>query len=367
MGEVLPFTAEHAEDVARLYFRSVRGQDRAAGTRLPEYFTSLHLSNPWASPDIAPWVYVEKGRVVGAIGILPRALEFDGKPLRIATVTLYMVHPENRNGLAGIQLLARVLKGPQDFSWSDGASGSVGELWKALGGHVVPVYAFNWTRILRPLGVARMGLDRAGKAGSVLRPLSGLVAAPGDFLLGKAAPSMFGAPVSPWTARAVSSDELWECIQEIGWREKLKPRYTAETLAWLTGQLAANRSGLLRMMCVSDPEGRRCGWFVYQAAPGGASFVLQIGVRRPSDFRNTLLALFKDAWQLGSVCVKGASIPQYLREMTELHCLFRLPHNRVVVHSRDPEIVSAVRTGEAALTRLEGIGWLRFPQESWTD
>ena len=30
MGEIQSFTEEHAEGVARLYFRSVRGQDRAS-------------------------------------------------------------------------------------------------------------------------------------------------------------------------------------------------------------------------------------------------------------------------------------------------------------------------------------------------
>jgi hypothetical protein len=63
--------------------------------------------------------------------------------------------------------------------------------------------------------------------------------------------------------------------------------------------------------------------------------------------------------------VKGAAIPQYLTAMTELQCIFRHPHDRVVIHSRNPEIANALRTGEAAITRLDGIGWLRFASENW--
>jgi hypothetical protein len=49
---------------------------------------------------------------------------------------------------------------------------------------------------------------------------------------------------------------------------------------------------------------------------------MQTGVRRKDDFKNTLLALFQDAWRQGSAYVKGASIPQYLSTMAEQDCFF---------------------------------------------
>jgi hypothetical protein len=367
VGEILTFKEEHADDVAKLYFRAVRGTDRPAGKSFPEYFSRLHLANPWASADVPTLVYREKGRVVGAVGVVPRELEFDGKPIRIATMTLFMVDPEHRSGLPAIQLLGRLLKGPQEFSWTDGASGPVGALWGALGGHVVSQYSYNWIRVLRPLGVARMGLDRIGGCARLLRPLAALMAAPGDFLLSRSPLAMLRKPESPCHSVPASPDELLDCIREIGWREPLKPRYSPETFPWLLREAAASRMGKLRTMVVSDAEGRRIGWFVYYAVPGGASFVLQIGVRGKANFRQTLLALFADAWGQGSVCVKGAAIPEYLTDMTELGCIFRHPYDRVVVHSRTREITDAVRAGRAALTRLDGIGWLRFSQESWED
>jgi hypothetical protein len=364
MGEVQSFTAEHADAVARIYLRAGRGQDRSPGKNLPDYISHLHLCNPWASPDIPSLVYLDKGKVVGALCILPRTMEFQGKPLRMATMTLYLVDPDHRNGPAGIQLLRRALKGPQDLSWTDGASGSVSALWTAMGGHTASPYAFNWVRILRPLGMARLGLDRMGRAGRLLKPVSAL-AIPADRLLSKVPLAILRAPVSPYGSKPVSTAELLECIQQLGWREALKPSYSSDTFPWLIDEAAQSKWGALRMLTVSNAEGERCGWCIYYAVPGGQAFVLQIGVRRKEDFRNVLLALFRDAWQQGSVCVKGAAIPQYLTAMTELHCFFRHPQDRVVVHSGNPDIASALRTGEAAITRLDGIGWMRFSRETW--
>ena len=88
-------------------------------------------------------------------------------------------------------------------------------------------------------------------------------------------------------------------------------------------------------------------------------------MKAKDDARNVLLALFRDAWEQGSVYVKGAAIPQHLTAMTQLHCIFRHPYDRVVLHSRNREIADAIRTGEAAITRLDGIGWLRFSSEKW--
>src|SRR5579863_3678051 len=322
MGEIQSFREEHAEEVARIYLRAGRGKDRPPGKSLPEYISQIHLSNPWATPEIPSLVYLEKGKVVGALGLLPGAMEFKGQPIRMAIMTVYMVDLEHRNGPAAIQLMRRAMKGPQDFFWADGASGSVPLLWTALGGHTASLYAFNWIRVLRPLGTARLGLERIGGPGRLLKPLSGLLTVPADWLLSKVPQAILQEPDSPYRSELVAADELLNCIHELGWRESLKPSYSPAAFFWLMREAARSQWGALRMKTVVNSEGALSGWFIYYATPGGASFVLQIGVRRKEDFRNTMLALFRDAWQQGSVCVKGASIPAYLTAMTELHCFF---------------------------------------------
>ncbi len=365
MGEIQAFTEEHAHGVASLYLRAGRGQNRPPGEALTRYFSELFLSNPWATPEMPALVFVEKRQVVGSLGVLPRTMEFRGRRITVATLSPFIVDAEQQGELVGPRLLEKAFKGPQDLSWTDGASGHVKAGWTALGGHAADLYAFNWIRILRPFGTARIGLDRVGRAGRLLKPISGSLTIPFDLLLSKLRLSFLQAPVSPYQPKIVSSEELLACIAELGWRESLRPSYSNPSFQWLMCEAGKSGHGELRMVTVTNPEGVRSGWFVYYARRGGTAFVLQIGVRRRHDFKNTLAALFRDAWECGCVWVKGASIPQYLTTLTEQQCFFRHPHDRVLIHSRNPEIASAVRLGEAALTRLDGAGWFRFSGEKW--
>ncbi len=367
MGEVRTYKADFADEVATLYFHAGRGKKQVQSPRLAKYFNDLHLSNPWVSPEMPSYVYLENGKVVGMIGVVPRDMEFRGKKISLATMSMYIVDPELAGGTVAVQLLGRILKGPQDLTWTDGASGSVSMFWSALGGSTGPLYAFNWIRVLRPLGMARGGLDRIGGAARLLKPASGLVTAPIDFFLSKL-PLPIGPlrkPESPFHAKLVTAEELLECVQQIGWKEALRPSYSMPSFAWLMTEAAKAKIGTLRLLTVTNPEGVRCGWVVYYAAQGRESFVQQIGVRKRDDFANVLTALLRDAWEQGSVCVKGASIPQYLTALTEQFCFFRHPYNRVVIHSKHPEILNSIRLGEAAITRLDGTSWMRFSRESW--
>jgi GNAT superfamily N-acetyltransferase len=365
MGEILAFTEEHANGVASLYFRAIRGQNRPPGKTLPKHFAEFHLANPWASPEIPALVYLEKGKVVGALGVLPRPMEFRGRPIVVATTTVFMVDPQHQGEPVGARLLDRLLSGPQDLSWTDGASGHVKAGWTALGGYAADLYAFNWIRILRPFGTASFGLDRLGRAGRWLKPVSRVAAVPLDLLLSNLPVPPLRPPVSQYGRKLVSADELLDCITSIGWRESLRPAYSSPSFQWLMREAAKAKYGDLRMVTVTNPEGVRSGWFVYYASPGGAAGVLQIGIRRRYDFKNTLAALFLDAWEQGSACIRGASIPQYLTALTEQHCFFRHPRDQVLIHSRNQEIARAIRLGEAALARLDGTFWFRFAGENW--
>jgi hypothetical protein len=365
MGELRVLTEEHVESVAVLYFFAARGQTRPPGTELPRYISELHFTNPWVSPDMPSFVYIEKGQVVGAIGIVPRTMEFRGQPILVATSSLFMVHPDHRKGPAPEQLLSRVFSGPQDVTWTDGASGHVYCFYPILGGHSGPLYAFNWIRVLRPFGTAGIGLDRIGPAGRLVKPAAKLVTTPLDFLAARVPLGALRPPLSIFTAKPVESPELFDCMVKVGWRESLKPAYSLSSFSWLMAQAAQSKLGNLRLLAISDGEGVSRGWAIYYVSPGGASWVLQIGVGRPDDFRETLRALFRDAWVQGSACIKGASIPQYLTILTEESCFFRHPDDRVLLHSRNPAISHALRSGEAAISRLEGISWMRFARENW--
>ena len=367
MEEIRAFGEEHVGDTANLYLRAVRGQSRPAPRALEDVFRETFLENPWASPEIASHVFLDNGKQVGFVGVIPRPMEFRGRAIRAAAIGVWMVDSQQRRGLAGGRLLRQVLKGPQDFSVTDGAGNEASSVWTALGGRVSHVYSFYWMRVLRPFQTARSFLDRVGGIFPSLKTVSGVVTAPADFLSSKLPVGTLKRPTSLFSSKLVSAAELLECIQEAHPREALRPAYSMPSFEWLLTQAGTGPGHRgLRLKNVYGPDGERCGWFVYYATPGRIASVLQIGCHRRPQFGEVLRALFEDAWEQGSCAVKGRALPQFLVPMTEQYCLFRQPYACVVAHSRDPEIMNAFQTADAALSGLDAGAWLRLPSEDWT-
>jgi hypothetical protein len=365
MGEIRHFSEEHVAAVADLALRTIRGRNEPAGSGLQNCFRDILLQNPWASPDIHSLVYLEQCKVVGFIGIVPRTMEFRGRPIRVAVTTQFMIDRERHRGNAAIELMRQLFRGPQDLSFTDGAGEGAALVWTAAGGRTARLYSLNWTRILRPLGTARSVLDRPGGALPLLKGVARLVTTPVDFLLSQFPVGALRTPQSIYSCRNVSTEQLLECIQEIGWREPLKPVYTQPSFGWLISQAARARMlGTLRTCTVQDQEGARVGWFVYCVKIGGAAYVLQMGARRRDHFSSVLLALFRDAWYMGCSAIKGQVVPRFMTQLTEQHCVFRHPNPSVLAHSRDPDLMNVIQCGDAAITRLDGECWIPFGSES---
>jgi hypothetical protein len=70
MEEIRAFSEEHVRDVANLYLSAARGEFRPAPPALEDAFRECFLGNPWVSPEISPLVYMEKGRLVGFLGVM---------------------------------------------------------------------------------------------------------------------------------------------------------------------------------------------------------------------------------------------------------------------------------------------------------
>jgi hypothetical protein len=366
MEEIRPFSEEHVRETANLYLKAGRGQVRPAPPALEDEFRESYLRNPWVSPDITPLVYMEKGKLVGFLGVIPRSMEFCGRPIRVATITVWVVDRDLHRGIAGMKLLKHLLSGPQDFSFTDGASNEASSVYTALGAQISHLYSFNWVRPLRPFQTARGLFDRMGGGLSKLKGVAGLVTKPLDFLLSKAPLGVLRAPRSKYTSKLASAAELLQCIQEARGRESLRPVYSMPSFGWLMSH-AARGSGHkeLRMKIVHSPDGMCAGWFVYYANPGQPAYVLQLGAHRRLQFQDVLLSLFQDAWEQGASAVKGQVIPHFATTFTEQHCLFRQPYACVIGHSRDPKIMHAFHSADASLSRLDSGAWLRFSSEEW--
>jgi hypothetical protein len=366
MEEIRAFSEEHVRDVANLYLRAGRGQFRPAPQALEEAVREIFLNNPWESLEISSLVYMDQGKLVGFLGVIPRPMEFRGRPIRASTIVMWLMDHELHRGIGGMKLLQRILKGPQDFSYVDGASNEAGLVYTALGARVNHAYSFYWMRVLRPFQTARSFIDRAGGVFPMLKGVSGVFTAPMDFLSSKAPGGMFRRPQSLYSSKLVSAAELLECIQEGRGREALRPAYTMPSFGWLINQAGTGPGHRgLRLKIVYDADGARCGWFVHYASPGKIGNVLQVGCHRRQQFREVLRALFEDAWEQGACAVKGRAIPQFLVAFSEEFCVFRQPYASVIGYSRDPEIMNAFLTSDAALSGLDAGAWLRFSSEDW--
>lgn len=366
MTEIRPFSEEFASATATLYFRAMRGQSGQPSAALAGYFCEILLGNPWATPEIPSLVCLENGKVIAVLGVVPRPLEFRGQNIVAATLTQFMVDPDHRRSPAAIQLLRRCFQGPQDMTWVDGASDPVDRLHKACGSLPAYFYSLHWMRILRPFETGRDFLSRLGGKGKVLYSAAALASIPGDALAVRLPLFRIRRPALSW--QPASTEELLGCIEEIGWREPLKPRYDPASFAWLTTQAAQARSfGQFRTLIVHDSTGARCGWLAYFAKKHGTAYLLQLGTRRADHFEPVLQAFFADAWDQGCAIVKGPSRPEYLTTLTRNQCLFRHPGSSALIHSRNTDLLNTVRLGDAALSGLDGERWQRFAAESWQD
>jgi hypothetical protein len=108
---------------------------------------------------------------------------------------------------------------------------------------------------------------------------------------------------------------------------------------------------------VSRREHGALGWYLYYAEPGGIGEVVQIAARDGS-VDDVLDHLFYDAWRHGVVALSGQLQPRLLRALSDRSCLFRHGGAWMLVHARDPELISVIHRGDAFLTRLDGEWWI---------
>jgi hypothetical protein len=356
MGEIRAFTEEHLAEVATLYMKRMRGKSGPGSASLQDYFREIFLANPWATPDIPSLTYFDQGKVTGFLGIVPRVMEFEGRTIRVAVASQFMTY----GGPAAMQMLAHLFSGPQELNFSDGASELAYQVWAAVGASAANLYSFTWLRPLRPAQTVRNFLDRENAALRLAGRVISAVAVPLEYLMAKLPIGVLRAPESPFQSRLVDVDELFDCIQKFGWRDRLKPVYERESFRWLISQ-AGDGQGTLQMVTLSSPEGAVVGWYVvYLEKRPGPAILMQMGVQRKAQFDRALSAMFRDMWRQGASSVKGQGMPQHLTSLSNQYCLFRHANTCTVFHSRDLGIREAIYRGQAALSKLDGESWMHF-------
>ena len=349
---IRPLERDDLEQVAALYEHVARSGARTPPPGLVSYFEEFFLDHPWADSEVPSLVYVDgTGRVVGFLGSSVRRFVFDGSPVRVGVSGQLVTEPDARGRAPGAFLMREYMNGPHDLTLTDTASEIVRRIWEGVGGETFHLACVGWVRVFRPGQFASAYRHRAellgapGRAGGVLAPFDGL--------LGRA---LRPSARETESAEATASD-LVRHLPVVMAGARLRPDYDEEFLGWQLGAMAAvTPRGELRTRLVRV-AGEVRGWYVYYVQRGGISQVQQIACDE-RHVGEVLDDLFRDAHALGSAALQGRVEPHLRAALAERRTLLHRAGYLSLIHSRRADVVHAVHSGRALLTRMEGEFWM---------
>ncbi len=344
--------------VCRLYERVVRSGSAPPPPQLADYFARTLLDHPWTDPEVPSLVYENAhGEIVGFLGVHPRRLRLDGRPLRMACTGQLIADPSVPHRGVGALLIRRCLAGPQDLTITDGATDQVRRMWVGLGGQSLAHASIGWIKVIRPGATCRELLTERGDrrlrwARHVVGPVVGgmaSVALRGRAGLALPEPERVGDPLT--------ADGLVEQIREAGRWLRLHVGYDAAFVEWLFQELdAVDVRGTPVRRLVRDRKGRVAGWYVYYLKPGTVAEVLQVAA--PSgDVGMVLDHLMHHAATGGAVAVRGRIEPSLVGELLARRCLL-VPTAWALAHTKEPAILAVLGSPQSLLTRLDGEWWM---------
>lgn len=358
MGSVRPLVPEDLPRIAQLYATVFAPLPTDSLDALRSALHEIFLDHPWRDDELPSLVYQEKNRgIVGCLGVMPRPMSMDGRPIRAAISHTVMVDPASRSTPAFVDLFRTYLSGPQDVSMAQGTS--VGRrMFEAFGGSTSLLYSMGWTRVLRPSRYVLSFLNRRGLPtilSQVLTPFCSLAdAAAARFLR-----DPFHFPPPALSGVELDADTFSACLSDFSRGRSLRPTYDAHSVKWLVELLARRNGGAtLKKTAVRDASQEILGYYVYYQNPGDLGEVVQIAAR-PESIEQVLGHLFYDAWSHGLMAISGQLDPGYLAGVAAQHCLLnRGDGSWLLVHSKNPDVLAAIHRGDAFLTGLEGEWWI---------
>lgn len=354
-----PFTREDVHRVAALRRRVFARSEQPSEEALAAHLARIFLDNPWRDEELPSWVWEDARKgIVGFVGVVPRRMVLRGRPLSVAVGTQLMVDPEHR-GIAGVQLLSRLLHGPQDLTLSDSANDPARGIWERLGGSTALLYSMTWTRALRPLRYGTTQLAERGAARIAMRALRPIASA-ADALATRLPGSHFRLPETPGDTETLEARDMVRLLPDVIGDRALAPVYDQTSLEWLL-ERAAGRVvlGGMQRVLVRDGEGTDTGWFIYFRNPGGVGEVAQIAAR-PGREGEVLEHLLRHAAGGGLTALSGRADAALMPALGDRRASFHREGAWCLVHSREAEVLAALHRGDSFVSRLEGEWWMGF-------
>lgn len=349
-----------ADDLGELAELRIRGsastadqqRAQAAMTRL---FPELYFRSPSYDAGLSGLVSEgTDGRLNGMIAVGARPMLLQGQPISAAIGADLFVAEESRRSMAGLALMKGLLNGPQDLTISDIANQKTRQLWERLGGFVATAWNINWIGVLRPgqLAAGMLQECRGGRLpGSILRAVSPII--------DRLAPQRLKCEVIPVRGGFVEStltpEEFSQHLHELTEEESVQPVFSRESAEWMWKRLPylSPEAGELSAVMVRNSRGRLLGWYLYNLENGGVARVVQIAART-ADADAVISHLFARTWEQGAAAVAGRAQPRFLQSLIDRGCLLRARESFTLIHSGNPQIADAFRSGRAWLSVLDG-------------
>jgi len=329
---------------------------------LRDFLTEVLFRHPWLDEDLPSLAYVGKtGELMGCLGVMPRPMLLNNRPIRAVVTHDFIVAPGQRGGLASIQLMRAMIGCGPELTLADGNETSR-RICEALGSKTIMSRSQRWLRVLKPTGLGVHVLERwmnGGRVASgVTRAMAGMAAAPDAILqrvpgLPSRVPSVEGGDAEP------TPGELRDLLERLTSHLTLRPLYTEATLTWLMNTLKGTRSRQRLKTGVVRDSDEAIGWYVYYSRPGGVGRVLQLGAA-PGAHARVLDHLFASGAREGNVGLSGQSDPAWNDAFEKASCIIRPGSSWFLMHTSNPEAERALTGPDAFLSRLEGEAWLHF-------
>lgn len=340
-------------DLHRRVFRTAEAGEPGWREAYRSYFSEVFLNNPLRDDALGSLVCEEdSGRIVGFMGVAPRRVRFNGRPILVALSSQFVVDPAWR-GRVGLRILKRCFEGPQDLSIADEAGADSRRLWEWCGGAAALLYSTHWVRPLRPARFALAFATRRDPGAPLARaaaPVARLV----DALVTRLPRSPFRLSPPRGSQQELDEALVLRHLPDVAGDRAVRPNYDDRSLKWVL-ERASQRKGFgpLRKVLVRDDARDVAGWFLYHARRGGTGEVLQIAAKRET-IHLVLDHLLHDAAGRGVIALAGRLEPAFAQALSERYCLLHRRGNWTLMHSRTPELLHAIQRGDAFFTRLEG-------------
>jgi hypothetical protein len=316
------------------------------------YFAEQFLSrDAVVSPSLVS--ESQRGRITGFLGVVARHFCFEERRIVAALSSQFVVNPEGRKQLAGINLIREFLNGRQDLSFTDEANDLSRKIWVAMGGSVATLQGIHWVLPLRPVSLA---CNRY--APGWMMPFLGVPSRMCDRLLLSIAHRLIRDNGSTLKNETLSTEGMIEYLNKATRQCQLRPHYDRTSLAAMI-QRAAQQKGSLRKVLLKDKANNVVGWYLYHWEPGGLAEVLQ--VVSLEDCQTQVIAhLSSDARDRGATAAVGRLEPGLAGPLANRFCFLFRRKCTMLVHSRFPEIIHSIHSGQAFISRLEGEWCLRY-------